>query len=169
MTIPPPLLASASKPDQIGILVANLEAALAAFGSNQRWCVWTYGPETLASQHLRGQAGSFRMRVALNATEPQIELIEPIAGPSIYHEWIKQRGYGLHHFGFWVNDGAAAIRDMETAGYEVLQSGAGLGSDGSGVFAYFDTFDLLGFIIEAIERPRRRRQPELLWPRDRIS
>lgn len=101
------------------------------------------------------------MRVALRGSGPQVELIEPLSGPTIYDEWITRRGYGLHHLGFWVRQLDDAITQMALAGFPLLQAGWGTGADGTGGFAYFDTEAIYGYILEAIEVPRARRSPEM--------
>jgi methylmalonyl-CoA/ethylmalonyl-CoA epimerase len=160
----PLVAAGRAQPDQVGIIVPQIEAALPAYGRGGRWSIWTYGPETLSRQLYRGAGGRFAMRLALSATVPQVELLEPLQGPSIYHEWIDAHGYGLHHLGYVVDRVADAVDEMERAGYELLQLGVGSGVDGSGGFAYFETSAALGFIVEAIERPAQRRPPEHVWP-----
>jgi hypothetical protein len=42
--------------------------------------------------------------------------------------------------------------------------GAGFGLDGDGYYAYLDTEELVGTTIELIQRPRRRRPPEKIYP-----
>lgn len=156
-----PLVAQAgSKPDQVGILVSDLMSALPRWGPAGGWRIWEYGPEVLTRQEPAG----FSMRVALSGTVPEIELIEPVDGPSIYLDWIEEHGYGIHHLGYVVEDVAATIEVMEAAGFPVIQFGFGFGSDRSGGFAYFDTRPHLDVIVEAIERPRARRSPEAEWP-----
>ncbi len=160
-----PLLAGRhGRPDQVGIIVPSLEAAFPAYGAATPWRIWTYGRSTVGSVELRGGPGRFEMRIALNPTQPQIELIEPVAGPSVYDEWVAEHGYGLHHLGYFTDDLEAAIGAMADAGYALLQAGRGLGADGSGGFAYFDTTAVLGYIAEAIEPPAARRDPESVWP-----
>jgi len=78
--------------------------------------------------------------------------------------WIETRGYGLHHVGVRVESIHELIADMVSAGYEILQSGHRYGLDGDGGFAYFDTLDDFGAILEGIEVPRRRRPPDGVWP-----
>ena len=104
------------------------------------------------------------MRLALGGSDPQVELIEPLEGPSAYHEWIDEHGYGFHHVGYYVADVRAVTVEMERAGFEVLMGGSGFGADGSGAFAYYDTVAVLGYVTEAIEVPARRHEPEALWP-----
>lgn len=89
-----------------------------------------------------------------------IELLQPVRGPSIYHEWLERHGEGLHHLGFWVDSLDETISVMRRRGFEVLQSGRGLGVHGDGGFAYFDTGGTHGVILEAIEPPSQPLEPE---------
>ncbi|WP_330174294.1 VOC family protein [Streptomyces sp. NBC_01498] len=148
---------------QIGILVPDLAAGIATWSAllgADDWLVYTYGPETVPRLTYRGEPGTFRMRVALTGDAPQVELIESLAGPSIYTEWIAEHGYGLHHLGFRVPSAETAVREMRASGVGLLQSGGGYGQDGDGGFAYFDTQDSVGLLVEAIEVPERRRPSE---------
>lgn len=152
---------------QIGIVVQRLDESLRLYGhllAVDRWVVYTYSPETVPTLQLRGRPGSFSMRLALGGAEPQVELVEPQDGPSLYHEWLAERGPGVQHLGFFVPSIDEAVTQMAAAGYPCQQLGAGYGLDGDGGFAYFDTSDELGFIAEAIEVPQRRRPPEQVWP-----
>jgi methylmalonyl-CoA/ethylmalonyl-CoA epimerase len=154
-------------PSQIGILVDDLEAALERYDSlwgGGPWRCYRYGTDTIPWLTYGGRPGAYSIRIAINATTPQVELIHPIAGPSIYDEWIERRGLGLHHLGFWVDSLEEAIASMGTAGYAVTQSGGGYGLDGDGGYAYFDTEPDFGVVLEAIEVPKRRREPDYVWP-----
>lgn len=154
--------------EQIGIVVRDRERALRSTTGRwggSRWVCYTYGPQMLRAQTFRGEASTFRMRLALNDQTPQIELIEPVDGPSLYHEWLEQHGEGIHHLGFFVPSIERTMAEMEALGHPVIQSGVGSGLDGDGGFAYFDLTAELGVIVEAIERPARRRQPEAVWER----
>ncbi len=151
------------KPDQIGIVVTDIEQAMRRWGQVfdcGPWSVYTYGPAILRDPTFRGAEGTFEMRLALAGAGPQIELIEPLTGPSLYHEWLDEHGEGLHHIGMRVPDLQAGIRDVAERGWDVLQSGRGYGLDGDGGFAYLDTTAELGVILELIEVPARRREPE---------
>lgn len=153
--------------DQIGIIVADLESAAARLSALARigpWRCFTYGPEVLREQTYRGAPANFSVRIALNSQSPQIELLEPLSGPSIYHEWKQRHGQGPHHLAVFVQSLDDAIVSMENAGYSLLQSGRGFGLDGDGGFAYFDTEEDLQIVLETVELPQRRREPELLIP-----
>jgi hypothetical protein len=54
---------------------------------------------------------------------------------------------------------------MADAGYSVIQSGRGFGTADDGAYAYFDTEDHLGFLVEALEPPASMPTPESIWSR----
>jgi methylmalonyl-CoA/ethylmalonyl-CoA epimerase len=149
---------------QVGIVVRDLDRALERYAAAGPWHCYTYGPETVPELRFRGGPGRFAMRIALAGERPQLELIEPLTGPSLYEEWLEAHGEGVQHLGIHVPSLAEAVASMEAAGYAVLQLGSGYGLDGDGGFAYFDTAREFGVVLEAIEVPRRRREPERVWP-----
>jgi catechol 2,3-dioxygenase-like lactoylglutathione lyase family enzyme len=154
---------------QLGLLVPDLREALAGYSrflGLGPWVRYVYGPDTVRDFTYRGRPVGYSIEIALTGRSPQVELIEVRGRPSLYHEWIDTRGYGLHHVGVEVGSLAAAVEEMTAAGYQVLQSGHGYGLDGDGGFAYFDTLDELGVIVEAIEIPERRRPPDAVWPEE---
>lgn len=154
-------------PSQVGILVGDLEAALERYDAlwgGGPWRCFRYAPDTVPTLTYRGRRGEYSMWIAINVTTPQLELIHPGTGPSIYEEWIERRGPGLHHLGFRVASLDESIAAMASAGYDVLQSGSGYGLDGDGGYAYFDTERDFGVLLEAIEVPKRRREPDFVWP-----
>lgn len=166
MTPSVPLLEHAGRHYQVGIVVPDLEAALRTSPrpADEPWRLWTYDGAVLSERIYRGRPGTFAVRIALGGTDPQLELMQPVAGPSIYDEWWDAGRGGLHHLGYRVDDVRAMIAAMEAAGFPLLQAGFGFGADGSGGFAYFDTTAALGYIAEAIELPRERRPPDRVWP-----
>ena len=150
-------------PGQIGLLVDDLHAAMTSWSAvlgRADWLVYTYGPQNLKNASYRSAPSGFAMRLALIGSNPQMELIEPLAGPSIYTDWIAERGYGLHHIGFYVPSIGDAIRKARDAGFEPIQSADGYGLHGDGGFAYFDTSAHLDVITELIEVPSVRRPNE---------
>ncbi len=149
--------------DQIGIVVPDLDRAVPDYGESfgiSTWQSWTYDRETMSASTFRGDPGRFAMKLALGGVGPQIELIESLSGPSLYTEHIDRHGFGIHHVGCRVADLARVLEEID---YPVLQSGAGHGRDGTGGFAYLDTEDEFQIIVELIEAPRERRDPEREW------
>ena len=154
-------------PSQVGIVVPDLEAALERYErlwGGGPWRCFTYGPGRIPEAIYRGEPAEHSMTIAISGLAPQIELIEPIDGPSLYHEFLERGGRGLHHLGFWVDSVADAVHQMEDAGYACIQAGFGYGLDGDGGYAYFDTEADFEVILEAIEVPKRRREPDFTWP-----
>ncbi len=81
----------------------------------------------------------------------QVELIEPVRGPSLYTEFLETTGPGLHHLAFLVPDFDATVAFLGHSGVEVISEGQlGPGSQ----FAYFDcqaegfsVIEILGFDV----------------------
>ncbi len=164
-----PLVAAArGRPGQVAFIVPTIGEGIRMWGASGHtqagWKVWTYGPDMVSNMTYRGCRSDHSMILAMSGVDPQIELIQPLDGPSIYHDWIRERGHGFHHFGLYVDDVDAVTPSMEDAGYPMVQSGRGMGADGSGAYAYFDTTDRLGIYLEAIEVPVLRRPPQWILP-----
>ena len=129
------------------------------------WVVYTYGPPFVPVQTFRGRSQPYRMRLALaQLRSVMVELIQPLSGESIYLEHLERKGPGLHHVGVFVPSFDAALEEAAKRGYTVLQMGRGYGRWGDGGFAYLDTEDALGMILELIEVPRERFPPEKVYP-----
>ena len=92
-----------------------------------------------------GQPADYAMRIALAWIGPlRIELIEAVEGDSVYADFVKEHGYGVHHFGVLVDDMDAALAQRPPQGCSMTMDGAGFGRDGDGHYAYLDTEQDLG-------------------------
>ena len=93
-----------------------------------------FGPDTTT---LRGAAVDCTLHVSLGYSgDLQVELIQPVSGPSIHQEFLDAHGSGLHHVCFEVDDIEAACVSAEAAGVPVLMRGSMM--DGEIEFAYVD-------------------------------
>jgi catechol 2,3-dioxygenase-like lactoylglutathione lyase family enzyme len=157
-----------TKIDQVCVVVRNLDKAMAEYHDRLGigpWRYFTFAKPPLRELTFRGEPANYSMRVAFaQYGQLQFELIEPVAGPTIYHEFLAEHGEGIHHFGSIVPSLDAAIAEAEAAGYRVIQSGRGTGLGGDGGFAYLSTADALGAVFELIEIPKERRSPEGVYP-----
>ena len=83
----------------------------------------------------------------------QFELIQVVRGEeNIYTELINTRGEGLHHVGFIVANIKKKTEMLRGAGFTPIQHGF-LKTKGNALtrFAYFDTMETYGYILELIE------------------
>ncbi len=151
--------------DQVGIVVKDLEAAMAQYSEDLGigpWEVLTISPDTCTGgMSFRGeeQPHSFVMATC-DVGGVTYELIQPLDGPSSYVEFLDAHGDGFHHVGFHVDDIDAAIAQMEAKGYSIVQSGRGFGTQGDGHYVYFETDAAIGYLVEAIQLPASMRAPE---------
>jgi len=153
---------------QIGQVVKDLDLAVELywkrFGAGP-WDFWTYQRPLLSHQSYHGKPSDYCIRIALCWVGPtRVELIQPVRGPSVHEDFIREHGYGVQHLGVLVSDTEAALGQAREAGIEVLMDGGGFGLDGDGYYAYLDTEPLLGYALELIRRPQRRRPPEKVYP-----
>jgi len=154
--------------DQVALIVENLDEAMLRYHDwlgIGPWRVYTYGKPLLKALAYRGQPADYAMRIALSSIGPlNIELIEMLYGDTVYKEHVAKHGYGLHHWGVFVEDMAASLAEAAVSGLEILQEGSGFGLDGDGHFAYLDTENTIGVTIELIELPKHRAAPERVFP-----
>jgi catechol 2,3-dioxygenase-like lactoylglutathione lyase family enzyme len=153
---------------QVAFVVADLERVVESYHRSfgiGPWHFYTYGKPLVSHMTYRGRPADYEARIALSYFGPmRVELIQPVKGPSVYHEFIEKHGYGVQHFGLLVSDMQQALRQAEAAGYPMIMDGAGFGKDGDGHYAYIDTEDEFGIVYELIERPNGRRPPEKIYP-----
>jgi methylmalonyl-CoA/ethylmalonyl-CoA epimerase len=147
---------------QLGFVVRNVDAAVARYEATVSlgpWTVYVLRPPLLRDRRYRGQPGKFAMKVAMatDASGLTYELIEPLAGPSIYHDFLFERGEGLHHIGCErtrsLDETVAAFR---RAGVEVCMSGRWGKID----FAYLAAEEKLGVCVEVWDVPADYELPE---------
>jgi catechol 2,3-dioxygenase-like lactoylglutathione lyase family enzyme len=155
---------------QVAILVKDLDKTVenywTMFGIGP-WHFYTYGKPLVRQMSYHGRPAEYRMRIALSQIGPlRIELIEAKEGDSIYADFIKEHGYGVHHLGILVDDMKNALAQTNSARLSMIQDGSGFGLDGDGHYAYLDTEEALGVTLELIQRPKARVKPEKIYPPD---
>jgi catechol 2,3-dioxygenase-like lactoylglutathione lyase family enzyme len=154
---------------QIAFVVKDLDKTVEHFTHRfgvGPWHFYTYGKPLVKRMTRNGKPTEYRMRVALSSIGPmRIELIEPMEGDTVYAEFVKKHGYGIHHLGVLTEDMQRSIGEAREAGMAMTMDGAGFGPDDDGHYAYLDTEDLIGTTIELIQRPRRRHPPERVYPK----
>ncbi|SDE39979.1 VOC family protein [Belnapia rosea] len=86
---------------QVGIVVRDLDTALGSYANKLGvgpWRVYTYAPPLLSETKVRGVAMAYSMKLGLAWTKGMMwELIQPLDGPSIYWEFLRDHDEGVHH------------------------------------------------------------------------
>lgn len=146
---------------QIGIAVKSLEEVTTNYQNILGigpWDIFEYKPPALHDVTYHGKPVNSTWRVASvnlkspikNAGPVQIALFQPVSGDNICSDFISERGEGIHHLQFMVDDIKETNRIMEADGFPVLMGGGFL----DGGFAYYDTVGPLKIVWEASQPPK---------------
>jgi methylmalonyl-CoA/ethylmalonyl-CoA epimerase len=150
------------------VVVRDLDRAMERYTNElgiKPWAVYTFTPDWVRDMTFRGKEQDFAFKIALCEVAPIThELLEPVQGPNSYEEFLNERGEGLHHLCYLVEDIDAEISRMESRGFALLQSGRGFGTNDDGAYAQFDTERTLGCTLEALELPPEMQPPERTYP-----
>ncbi|MBI2876564.1 MAG: VOC family protein [Candidatus Tectomicrobia bacterium] len=152
--------------NQVCVVVKDLQASMERYTSQfgiGPWRVYTFEPPAHTGTTVRGRPVFYRMRLALAQVGSLMwELIEPLEGESIYAEFLREKGEGLHHVACFVEDFDRAIADLQAQGVETLQRG----NWHEVTYAYMDTVGPLGAILEFVKIPAGFvfPPPEAVWP-----
>jgi hypothetical protein len=125
------------------------------------WSIYTFAPPALTEMTVHGKPTSYSMRLAETTVGGVIiEVLEPLEGPSIYKEFLEQKGGGAHHVACYkVPDVREALTNFKKMGIEVLQSG----KFDEVEFYYLDTEKTLGIVTEIV-KDGKIRPPEAYYP-----
>ena len=154
---------------QCAVVVRDLDVAVRHWTEQLGIGPWTgyrLAAPKLQEMRYHGEEVEFSLRHALAwQGELQFELVQPLSGPSIFVDHLDAHGEGLHHVGRYVPDHGAAVAQALAAGFTPVQSARGFGAEGDGAFAYFQPPGV-AMIVELIEAPRVRMQPEFVYPQN---
>jgi methylmalonyl-CoA/ethylmalonyl-CoA epimerase len=136
---------------QVGLIVRDIERSIETysrvFGMPEPEIVVTDGSE-IAHIRFRGEPTDARAKLAFfEMGQVSLELIEPIGGPSTWQEFLDEKGEGVHHIAFIVEDTDAVVKFLEREGVGVVQQGDYTG----GRYTYLDSASALGVVLELLE------------------
>ena len=80
----------------------------------------------------------------------QLELIEPVGGPSTWREFLETNGEGVHHIAFAVKGTDKYVAMLAKKGMPLVQRGEWTAYTG-GCYTYFDSVQKLGVALELLE------------------
>lgn len=136
---------------QYAYTVPDLTSAMETWTSRLGIGPWfVRGPFSPSTARYRNNPAHFTLSLARAFSgHVMVELIQQHDEyPSIYREFITQRGYGFHHFGVGVHDFDAELARYNADGYEVAFSDT---VPNGGRIAYMDTSTDLPGMVELIE------------------
>jgi methylmalonyl-CoA/ethylmalonyl-CoA epimerase len=136
---------------QVGLVVHDIEKSLDAycevFGI-PRPPVRITDEYELARAVYRGQPTRARAKLAfIDMGQVQIELIEPVGGPSTWKEALDEKGEGVHHIAFMIKDTAQVVNNLAQKDMPMVQQGHYTG----GMYTYVDCIEKLGVTLELLE------------------
>ena len=136
---------------QVGVIVADIEAKSKAWadvlGLPVPEIIITDAYEISQTEY-QGQPSMAKAKLAFfNLGQVDLELIEPIDGPSTWKDQLEQQGDSLHHIAFVIDGMQEKIAYLNTKGIQLIQRGEYTG----GRYAYVDGTGLLGMVLELLE------------------
>ena len=138
---------------QIAVVCKDLQRTMEQYTTLLGWGPWNvyrHEPPRLHDTELNGKPTQYTMLGAeTHVGEMGFELLQPLEGPSIYREWLEQRGEGLHHVAVMLHDFDESTRLKERfaeVGASVLMGGR-IGETIE--FYYLDTEPSLKIILES--------------------
>ncbi|HWA25039.1 MAG TPA: VOC family protein [Lacunisphaera sp.] len=137
---------------QIAVVVRDIEQsarAYAEFFGLPVPPIITTEPGLKVNQTYRGQPSDARCKLAFfQLDNTEIELTQPLGGPSSWQDILDEKGECIHHIAFQVTGTAEKTRLLQARGISLLHQG---GDPKTGQFSYFDTREQLGLIVETLE------------------
>ena len=134
-----PLFSKFPQVDQIGIVVKDMDTSVKFYEQ-------MFGPPFLT---LVSDTNKAKLKISLfQIGDIQFELIEVLEGESVHSKFLREKGEGLHHVGFIVEDLEEELTRLEKEGITVLERGI---VQEMVKFAYLDTEKRLGIILELIQ------------------
>ena len=136
---------------QVGIIVRDIEKTARAWseilGLPMPKITITDTVDTAQTEY-QGKRTPARARQAFfHMGQVDIELLEPVDGPSTWKDQLDQHGDSLHHIAFKINGMKEKIAYLDSKGIPLVQRGEYTG----GRYAYMDATAQLGTILELLE------------------
>lgn len=128
--------------EHLGIAVKSIEEALPYY--EKILGLTCYNIETVAYQKVR--------TAFLKCGDTKIELLEPTDETSTIAKFIENRGTGVHHVAFAVEDGVAnALSEAENAGIRLIDKAPRKGAESLNI-AFLHPKSTMGVLTELCEK-----------------
>jgi len=152
---------------QIAWVTRDLEKSMKAWVENLKigpWTVLTFTNQSLKYLKVDDKTVTepFKFLIGISwIGDLQLELIEPVYGPTIYEAFIQKHGEGLHHIKERIEDDAMAgvVQGYRDQGIGVTQTG----QFETDFHYYLNTEPRLDFIYELGNCPKLELTPDKYW------
>ena len=86
----------------------------------------------------------------------ELEIIQPISGDSVWFDYLKKvpNGLGIHHVKFMAERQEPVKEYFDSLGIDRVLYGEGVGPNTGRIFAFYDTYEKLGFDVEILNSQR---------------
>ena len=128
--------------DHLGIAAPDLDEALGLYGG--AFALVTHHREILEDQGVEA--------VARQVGESTIELLRPIRDDSPVACFLAERGPGIHHVAYRVDDIQAALTELREAGVRLIDQTPRIGLAGTRI-AFVHPRSTFGVLSELVQRP----------------
>ena len=136
--------------EQIGFVVKDIDKAIEFYSSVFGWGPFRVYESEMKGFTYRGQKGDCRLKTAFAKSGPiEIELIQVLEGETPHTEFLREKGEGLQHLRFHVDDIDAMLTELAKEGIEPVWHHR-LPEFGI-AFAYLNTDKIGGVTLELIE------------------
>jgi methylmalonyl-CoA/ethylmalonyl-CoA epimerase len=139
--------------DQIGIVVEDVEKAIEGYrtiiGSDNFKTFEYPGKAKKGKIYYKGKSADFSIKVGFaDVGGVEIELIQPLTGMSIYKDFLRKNGSGIHHYRISLPEEEfdRLCTHLMKEGIEILSEGPGVRSTSR--WMVFNTREILGADIE---------------------
>jgi methylmalonyl-CoA/ethylmalonyl-CoA epimerase len=152
---------------QVAVVVRELRKTMEQYRRLLGWEPWSifeYAPPLLHDTMLHGKPTKYGMIGAEVHCNPiDFEILQPTEGPSIYKEFLDEKGEGLHHVSVvsLTEDVHAALNEFRKNGIEVAMSGR-IGPDIE--YYYMDTEPALKMVAETVSGHAISLKPSWTYP-----
>ncbi len=127
--------------DHVGIAVKSIDQTLTIYTSMGQFDV------------KRTEVGGQKVRIAmLKAGDTSVELLEPLSEDSSMAKFLRERGEGLHHIAFAVDDIEAAMNELKAKGFRFIYDRPTDGKFGSKV-NFIHPKSAGGVLVELTQEP----------------
>jgi methylmalonyl-CoA/ethylmalonyl-CoA epimerase len=140
---------------QIGVVVADVDQSVRylseIFGIGPfRVIDWPPEDRKDIQKFYHSEPGNFTARMAFAELGPvELELIQPVSGKSIWADFLREKGGGIHHIRFNVDELTPVQKHL--AGYEIFPTQHGSGIRPGTTWMNFGSEEKIGFVIEAMK------------------